>query len=931
MTTTNLAIYGGGPLGAESLAANLDDLRGSGFTTVILWSFHVAANGDLAFNDTQGVVSGGVYGGAASWPAQVAALKAPGSSVTSVWASVGAGGVSDFTHVAALIAQEGIGPDSILYRNFAALRAAFTVDGVCAIDGIDFDDEDLLDVDVLVQFATLLFGLGFQITFCPYNAPSIWVKALATLANAGHLVSWFNLQAYAGGFGNDPRQWIDAVATVVGTERAAQFIVPGLWCYHGQSDEDSRCPSSVQSQFASYQAAGDGLSGGFLWLYDDVLRFQHDNPCATPATTAGYAAAIAAGLASASQPARPPRTAAAQRAADAVTSADVAAPPIDHVVMLMLENRGFDSVLGLLYGPGEAPSHLVPAGGPGFQGLLTGDHPVQHAVRDGRTISASPAYGVRGANSPGKDPGEPYAHVNQQLFRSTAPPYAGQRPTMDGFLQDYCDVLGSSASDEQCKQLMHMFSPADLPALSALARTYATSDAWFCSVPTQTNANRAFSICGTSLGEVDNGYYPAGTRGWVFECDKFDTPTIWNVLADHQVSWAVYYNQPYPPIRPFTAPYTWLAFPRVQTIPDAWAHFKKIDQFMTDARNGALPAFSYLEPAWGGETKLGYVDGNDYHPPVDVTHSEEMLREIYRALRENQAAWERTLLVVVFDEHGGTYDHVPPPWGATPPWGADPNPKLPKPRQYGFNFDRFGVRVPCLLVSPWIEAGTVVRSPTAVPFDHTSILASVLDWKRIDRSTVLGARVAGAPTFWHALTRQRPRTDDQAFPTPHGPALGAPVNYGSRFRLLHLPSGRMVSSVSKGVRYWFPTLGTTGVELSFRGGYGAVTSRSTVMLRTAEAAVNAPGVMDKPANTLGAWRDEHDCYYVASDAYQPYQQQQWAVVKVGARPGSPLRYGDEVQLLCLYPDFLGQVLMSDGSYLTTASGARDAWRILPMP
>jgi hypothetical protein len=280
MTTTNLAIYGGGPLGAESLAANLDDLRGSGFTTVILWSFHVAANGDLAFNDTQGVVSGGVYGGAASWPAQVAALKAPGSSVTSVWASVGAGGVSDFTHVAALIAQEGIGPDSILYRNFAALRAAFTVDGVCAIDGIDFDDEDLLDVDVLVQFATLLFGLGFQITFCPYNAPSIWVKALATLANAGHLVSWFNLQAYAGGFGNDPRQWIDAVATVVGTERAAQFIVPGLWCYHGQSDEDSRCPSSVQAQFASYQAAGDGLSGGFLWLYDDVLRFQHDNPCA---------------------------------------------------------------------------------------------------------------------------------------------------------------------------------------------------------------------------------------------------------------------------------------------------------------------------------------------------------------------------------------------------------------------------------------------------------------------------------------------------------------------------------------------------------------------------------------------------------------------------------------------------------------------------
>ena len=85
-------------------------------------------------------------------------------------------------------------------------------------------------------------------------------------------------------------------------------------------------------------------------------------------------------------------------------------------------------------------------------------------------------------------------------------------------------------------------------------------------------------------------------------------------------------------------------------------------------------------------------------------------------------SWNETLLIITFDEHGGTYDHVLPPTGAaTPDKASDPG-------QNGFRFDRFGVRVPTILVSPWIEAGTVFRSNTATPLDHTSILATVRDW-----------------------------------------------------------------------------------------------------------------------------------------------------------------------------------------------------------
>ena len=160
---------------------------------------------------------------------------------------------------------------------------------------------------------------------------------------------------------------------------------------------------------------------------------------------------------------------------------------------------------------------------------------------------------------------------------------------------------------------------------------------------------------------------------------------------------------------------------------------------------GTLPDFCYLEPFWGG----GYGDpsgsdfiglqGNDYHPPQWVGQSEWDLNELYNALRKSQY-WQNMLFIITFDEHGGTYDHVPPTKTVRPD-----NIKSDPP----FAFDRLGPRVPTILVSPFVRPGTVFRSPDPVfDFDHTSFITTILGWAGIMREDAdLGRRVAVAPTF----------------------------------------------------------------------------------------------------------------------------------------------------------------------------------------
>jgi phospholipase C len=183
---------------------------------------------------------------------------------------------------------------------------------------------------------------------------------------------------------------------------------------------------------------------------------------------------------------------------------------------------------------------------------------------------------------------------------------------------------------------------------------------------------------------------------------------------------------------------------------------------MTQAREGTLPSYSFLEPSF--ITLEGTP--NDEHPPHDVCLGEQFLQLIYSAV-VNGKNWESTLLIITFDEHGGCPDHMPPPWGAVAP------DEKSHPGEEGFSFNRFGVRVPTILVSPWIQAGTVFRSTTNLPYDHTSILATLRDWLSIPGEIMLPSkRVQAAPTFGNVLNLAQVRKDKPIItascsPAPH--------------------------------------------------------------------------------------------------------------------------------------------------------------------
>lgn len=427
---------------------------------------------------------------------------------------------------------------------------------------------------------------------------------------------------------------------------------------------------------------------------------------------------------------------------------------IDHVVLLMLENRSLDNLLGWLYEK-HRPQRIVPAGSAGFFDGLAGTEHVNEFK--GRKLPVK--HGTETASQPLRvprlDPHEPFDHVTVQLFadgngKMPNPIPSGTKAAMKGFAYDFdaayesWDMLG---------EVMGAYDPAQLPALSGLAQAYAVSDRWFSSVPTQTNPNRAFSLCGTSLGRVKNLRETA--------VEQFQTPTLWNALPKN-VSWGLYYKDVWQAGKCFTE-YT---FPQIGAAKQA-AGFAEIDTmatFFRRAREGSLPAFSYIEPAWG----YGIGDpwsfvgkqGDDYHPPTWVGPGEWFLNQVYEALSGNTACWPNTLLIVTFDEHGGTYDHVDPGWGAVKPDGhSGPN---------GFQFDRYGVRVPTVMASPWIPAGTVFRAPadSPHPYDHTALIASILKWQGVDPAeAALGKRVAVAPTFESVLASSR-RSDVPRFKVP---------------------------------------------------------------------------------------------------------------------------------------------------------------------
>lgn len=416
-------------------------------------------------------------------------------------------------------------------------------------------------------------------------------------------------------------------------------------------------------------------------------------------------------------------------------------PQIQHVIVVMLENRSFDNMCGWLYRD-SSPRQFLPSSNPfdPYHGLRDDlFNPVHASYFESGSGDTYPAfYGAAATNMPNPDPEEGFDDVNYQLFGPEEPSRNAKWPNL-GFVIDYAKVTGANIP----VQIMDLFRPDQVPVISSLARNFAICDEWFSSVPSDTWPNRSFFHSGTSNGNVVNGSIP-NPLDW-------NVRTIFNVLEDLDVSWKVYSDgQPIPSLTLSMSPQLW---------PFAVTRFHDFDDFKSDCKRGALPRYSFIEPSFVNQP-------NDEHPPHDVVAGEHFLWNIWQAVSQSPS-WPQTLLLITYDEHGGTYDHVMPPWGAICP------DEKSNPGEEGFTFDRFGLRVPMVAVSPWIEAGTVFRSdsPSGVPYDHTSMLATLRDWLEIPANEMLTSkRIASAPTLAQILTRNEARTK---LPTIDPPALEA--------------------------------------------------------------------------------------------------------------------------------------------------------------
>lgn len=396
-------------------------------------------------------------------------------------------------------------------------------------------------------------------------------------------------------------------------------------------------------------------------------------------------------------------------------------PGIDtlkHVVVLMMENRSFDHVFGYL----ASPDYLI-------NGL---DGTQFNRDSDGEQVFASPDAAYSGDLI--ADPGHDFHDVNEQLFGSTEVVDLDPAP-MSGFVRNY-----ETKTDDTSKghNIMKCFAPGKLSVLTTLAQQFCVCDNWYASVPGPTLPNRSYMHAATSVGRVDM------SPNWLEE-----STTVYELLARFNVSSKIYYHD-------WSMAMTFKHFLKGQD-----KSFGVFDDFLTACKKNKLPAYSFVEPRYNASEDGGFFAASDQHPDHDVKEGERLIQDVYNAIWKNEAVRNSTLLVIVYDEHGGLYDHVPPPKAVNPDGKVWAGNKLsPDPP---FDFTRLGVRVPAILISPYVEKGSI----DSTQYDHTSTIATarklfVPDWQ----NNFLTQRDKAAATFEANLTLDKPRTEEVDFGAP---------------------------------------------------------------------------------------------------------------------------------------------------------------------
>jgi phospholipase C len=397
---------------------------------------------------------------------------------------------------------------------------------------------------------------------------------------------------------------------------------------------------------------------------------------------------------------------------------------LKHIVVLMMENRSFDHMLGALMKQY-----------PKINGL-TGNE--SNPDTNGAIVKVQPNAQFQSQLDP--DPDHHFPGVDLQIF-GTNQQGAGRVANMQGFVKDY---FSQTKDVNRSHNIMYYFTPDKLPVLTTLATEFAVFNGWFSSIPGPTICNRAFAHYGTSFGQVGMDIF--------YVLDPIQSIYERMIQAGHTAK-IYYYDQQSSTME------------IVNLLKNEPQIFATYDQFIADCKSGDLPEYSFIEPCYNDHAGAdgGQILASDQHPDHNVQEGENFMANTFNAIRTNPNLWQSTALLIVYDEHGGIYDHVVPP--SLDPNFPDGHTATGDATGTGtpFAFDRLGIRVPAVLVSPWIPRGTVIPGAEDPEngriFEHASIPATVTQFflGNFDNRT---AREKNAQTFLNILTDNMRPDDD---------------------------------------------------------------------------------------------------------------------------------------------------------------------------
>jgi phospholipase C len=399
--------------------------------------------------------------------------------------------------------------------------------------------------------------------------------------------------------------------------------------------------------------------------------------------------------------------------------------PVEHFFVLVLENRSFDHIFGFSRIEGKDAI----AGG---HTTIDRPDPAVHINTDSRTGKPFPVhegadFSLKGLDlDPGHEPGD----VQQQL---TGPNL--------GFVNNYASQKKPAANPGR---VMDCFSAEQLPVLNHLATEFAVCDSWFSSMPGPTWPNRFFMMAASSGGLTKSPSTGDIIKATALKGYSFEGGNIFDALDKAKKPWCIIEGDLFP-----------VSFAlKGMNRNSARGRFIDIDSFTTKLNDPEFNEnFIFIEPQYGTHkfdiTGPGDFSGGDsMHPLDDVRKGEQLVKEVYEAIRSVPSVWESSVLLITFDEHGGFYDHAIPPV-ATPPGDKPINAAHD---QAPFDFAQLGVRVPTIIVSPLIEKGVIDHTV----YDHTSGLATMEKFFGLPSLT---KRDAAAKDFLHLFTLKEPRSD----------------------------------------------------------------------------------------------------------------------------------------------------------------------------